>query len=181
VVINSVYGCVFRMCLSGGFWRSVIFSRSVVVQSGFGMCVNWWSHVSSNGLIVVMSAYNIHWGGWCWFSCMYLVRYGYSIDAAIWFGCVVFRHAAKYFARCWYSGCSFIVHGIKYILFLLLCDGGCVLRMFGIGPGLVSMSPPRSIRSFMEWLFRWFGMLVVLDLLVRYFCLLVFLRDLMDL
>ena len=69
-VMNSVYGCVFWMCLSGGFWRSAIFSRSVVVQSGFGMCVSWWSHVSSNGLIVVMSAYSMHWGGWCWFSCM---------------------------------------------------------------------------------------------------------------
>ena len=85
---------------------------------------------------------------------MYLARCGCSIDVAIWFGCVVFRHATKCFAKCWYYGCSFIVQGIKYILFLLLCDGGCVSSMFGIGPGLVSMSPQRSIRSFMEWLFR---------------------------
>ena len=61
--INSVYGCGFRICLSGGFWRSAIFSRSVVVQSGLGMCVSWWLHVSSDGLIVVMSAYNMRWGG----------------------------------------------------------------------------------------------------------------------
>ena len=108
---------------------------------------------------------------------MYLVRYGYSTNVAIWFGCVVFRHAANCFARCWYSGSSFIVQGIKYILFLLLCDGGCVLSMFGIGPGLVSMSPPRSIKSFMEWLCKMFDMLVELVLmlfLVRCFCLLIF-------
>ena len=85
---------------------------------------------------------------------MYRERCGCSIDVAMWFGCVVFRYAANCFAKCWYSGCSFIVQGIKYVLFLLLCDGGCVLSMFGIGPGLVSMSPQRSSRSFGEWLFR---------------------------
>ena len=52
VVMNFVYGCVFWMCLSGGFWKNAIFSRSVVVQSGFGMYVSWWSHGSSNGLIL---------------------------------------------------------------------------------------------------------------------------------
>ena len=39
------------------------------------------------------------------------------------------------------------MHGIKYILFLFLCEGGCVLRTFGIGPGLVSISPQRRSRS----------------------------------
>lgn len=63
VFLNSVYGCVFMMCLSGGFWRSAILLRSVVVQSGSGVCVSWWLHVSSNGFIVVMSAYNIRGGG----------------------------------------------------------------------------------------------------------------------
>ena len=33
------------------------------------------------------------------------------------------------FANCWYSGCSLIVHGIKYILFLFLCGAGCVCSM----------------------------------------------------
>ena len=79
---------------------------------------------------------------------MYFERCGYSIDAAVWFGCVVFKHAANCFANCSYSGCSFIVQGIKYVLFLFLCGGGCVLSMFGIGPGLVSMSPQRSSRFF---------------------------------
>ena len=109
---------------------------------------------------------------------MYFERCGCSIDVAMWFGCVVFKHAANCFANCWYSGCSFIVQGMKYVLSLLLCDGGCVLSMFGIGPGLVSMSPQRSSRSFEVWLFRWFDMLVMLFLLVRCFCLLFFLRDL---
>ena len=85
---------------------------------------------------------------------MYLERCGYSIDVAVWFGCVVFRHAENCFAKCWYSGCSFIVQGIKYVLFLFLWDGGCVLSMFGIGPRLVSISPQRSNKSFKEWLFR---------------------------
>ena len=38
--INSVYGCGVEICLSGGFWRSAIFSRSFVVQFGLGMCVS---------------------------------------------------------------------------------------------------------------------------------------------
>ena len=30
---------------------------------------------------------------------------------------------------------------MKYVLYLLLCEGGCASNMLGIGPGLVSMSP----------------------------------------
>ena len=44
-------------------------------------------------------------------------------------------------AICWYSGCSFIVFGIKYALALFLCAAGCVCKILGIGPGLGSMSP----------------------------------------
>lgn len=33
---------------------------------------------------------------------------------------------------------------MKYILLHLLCAGGCVLSIFGIGPGLASMSLQRS-------------------------------------
>ena len=44
-------------------------------------------------------------------------------------------------AKCWYSGCSFIVHSMKYLLHRFLCVDGCVCRMLGMGPGLVSMSP----------------------------------------
>ena len=47
----------------------------------------------------------------------------------------------------WYSGCSFIVFGMKYMLALFLCVGGCVCRMLGIGPGLGSMSPLFSSSS----------------------------------
>lgn len=78
------------------------------------------------------------------------------------------------FAKCLpYSGCSLIVLGIKYILLLFLCDGGCVLSMSGIGPGFVSMSPHSSSRSFEIWLFRYFDMLVMLFLLLGCFCLLI--------
>jgi hypothetical protein len=37
VCVNCVYGCGVVMCLSGGFCSSVIFSSSVVVQSGDGV------------------------------------------------------------------------------------------------------------------------------------------------
>ena len=55
------------MCLSGGFCSEDILSRSVVVQSGSGICASKWSQVSMTGLIVTISAYNIRGGGWCWF------------------------------------------------------------------------------------------------------------------
>ena len=56
-------------------------------------------------------------------------------------GCVVFNMGLNVFAMCWYSGCSFIVFGIKYTLALFLCVVGCACRMLGIGPRLSSMSP----------------------------------------
>src|SRR5450631_69204 len=61
------------------------------------------------------------------------------------FGCVRFMIGDNCFARCWYSGCNLIVHSIKYLLHLFLCVVGCVCRMLGMGPGLVSMSPLCSI------------------------------------
>ena len=51
---------------------------------------------------------------------------------------------ANVFAMYWYSGCSFIVFGMKYMLALFLCVAGCVCRILGIGPGLGSMSPHLS-------------------------------------
>ena len=33
------------------------------------------------------------------------------------------------------------MHSIKYVLYLHLCGGGCASSMFGMGPGLVSISP----------------------------------------
>ena len=54
---------------------------------------------------------------------------------------VIFSIGENVFARCWYYSCSFIVHSIKYILYLRLCGGGCASSMFGMDPGLVSISP----------------------------------------
>jgi hypothetical protein len=62
-----VYGCVVVMCLSGGFWSEVIRSKTIVVQYGYGVCISIWLHDSSTGLIVVISAYNMRAGIWCWF------------------------------------------------------------------------------------------------------------------
>jgi hypothetical protein len=61
--VNSMYGCLVKMCLSGGFCSKVIFSSKRVVQSGFGVCVRSWLHVSLSGLIVTISAYRILGGG----------------------------------------------------------------------------------------------------------------------
>ena len=58
-----------------------------------------------------------------------------------------FSIGANVLARCWYSGCSFIVLGMKYMLALLLCVVGCECRILGIGPGLDSMSPHFSNSS----------------------------------
>ena len=60
-----VYGCGVVMCLSGGFGSEAIFSKTIVVQSGFGVLVSIWLHVSNTGLIVIISAYSIRGGGWC--------------------------------------------------------------------------------------------------------------------
>ena len=65
--VNNVYGCVLRMCLSGGFCNVDICSSSIVVQSGIGVYDSRMLHVARIGLMVVMSAYNILGGGWCWF------------------------------------------------------------------------------------------------------------------
>ena len=139
--MNFVYGCVFWMCLSGGFCSKAILSRSVVVQSGFVICISRWLHVFRLGLIVVISAYSIRGGGCCWFWYMYFERCGYLVVASWCFGCVKFMLGENSFAKCWYYGCNLIVLGMKYILDLNLCGGGCVWSRFGMGPGFASMSP----------------------------------------
>ena len=58
----------------------------------------------------------------------------------MWLGWSIFSTGENVFARCWYFGCSFIVHSIKYVLYLRLCGDGCVSSMFGMGPLLVSIS-----------------------------------------
>ena len=66
VCMNCIYGCMIVMCLSGGFGSDAILSNTFVVQSGTGGCISMWLHVFISGLIVVISAYNIRGGGWCW-------------------------------------------------------------------------------------------------------------------
>jgi hypothetical protein len=53
------------MCLLGGFWSEAMRSNTIVVQSGTGVYISIWLHVSIIGLIVVISAYNMREGGWC--------------------------------------------------------------------------------------------------------------------
>ena len=61
--MNCVYGCIVRICLSGGFCSKAILSRSIVVQFGSGICASMWSHALISGLIVTIRAYNIRGGG----------------------------------------------------------------------------------------------------------------------
>ena len=72
------------------------------------------------------------------------------------------------FAKCWYSGCNLMVHSMKYILHLFLCVDGCVWRILGMGPGLVSMSPLSNIKKCREnvWIMRGFGRALCLCLLL---------------
>ena len=63
-------------------------------------------------------------------------------------GCVRLIIGENCVARCWYSGSSLIVHSMKYILHLVLYDGGCVCSRLGMGPGFVSMSPLRISNVF---------------------------------
>ena len=62
----------------------------------------------------------------------------------------MFRVGENLCAKCWYSSCDFIVHGMKYILLLCLCEDGCLARMFGMGPGLASLSPHRRSNKYSE-------------------------------
>lgn len=51
------------------------------------------------------------------------------------------NNGLKLVARCWYSGWNLIVLGMKYVACRLLLVVGCVCIIFGIGPGLASISP----------------------------------------
>ena len=62
----------------------------------------------------------------------------------MWLGWSFFNTGENVFARCWYFSCSFIANSIRYVLYLRLCGDRCVSSMFGMGPGLVSISPPLS-------------------------------------
>ena len=72
---------------------------------------------------------------------MYWCRCGYVVIVWGCSGCVCFNMEANVFAMYWYSSCSFIVLGIKYMLVFFWCVAGCVRKISGIGPGLGSMSP----------------------------------------
>lgn len=72
---------------------------------------------------------------------MYDERLGNVLEALLWLGWFVFSSGEKICVMCWYSGWNFIVFGMKYVLDLDLCAGGCSFNTLGIGPGFSSMSP----------------------------------------
>ena len=51
----------------------------------------------------------------------------------MWLGWSIFSTGENIFARCWYSDCSFIVHSIKYVLYLRLYGDECVSSIFWHG------------------------------------------------
>lgn len=59
----------------------------------------------------------------------------------MWSWCVFINSGLNVLARCWYSGWNLIVLGRKYVVCRLLWSVGCFCSRFGIGPGLVSLSP----------------------------------------
>jgi hypothetical protein len=99
---------------------------------------------------------------------MYLDRYGWAVIVSWCWGCVRFIMGENCFAKCWYSGCNLMVHSMKYVLHLFLCVDGCVWRILGMGPGLVSMSPLSNIKKCREnvWIVRGFGRALCLCLLL---------------
>ena len=60
-------GCIVKICLSGGFLRVLIFSNSIVVQSGLGILINWWLHEFISRLIVTINENSICDVGYCLF------------------------------------------------------------------------------------------------------------------
>jgi hypothetical protein len=57
---------------------------------------------------------------------------------------MVIKWGSKLRDRCWYLGFNCIVAEVKYVRLLCLWSGGWFLIKWLIGPGLISMSPPRS-------------------------------------
>jgi hypothetical protein len=73
---------------------------------------------------------------------------------------VVVRWGAKLSDMCWYSGFNWILLGVKYVRLLCLWSVGWFLSKWLMGPGLISMSPPKSKNrrvETMEWGFVWDG------------------------
>jgi len=70
------------------------------------------------------------------------------------FGLVEFSIAANVLDRCKYFGCSLIVQGIKYVVFLLLWGAVGVLSISVIGPEFFFYIPA-SYEYLLESSFRW--------------------------
>ena len=118
------------MCLSGGFLSAFSLVNIKVVQSGFEFWMRC-SHVLMFGPMVMISANKMFGVGWCRFWCIYEERLGNILEVLIWLWWFIFSRGENVCVMCWYSGCNFIVDGMKYVLDLCLCAGGCSLSMLG--------------------------------------------------
>ena len=118
--MNFVYGCMVSMCLSGGLVKVFILSKSIVVQSKLGFLISRCSHAIMSGLIFMIGADNILGLGCPLIRSECCARCGKFLVALTWLGWFIFNIGENVLAICWYSSCSFIVQGIKYVLYLLL-------------------------------------------------------------
>ena len=141
VILYELSVWVYSVNMSfGGFLREFNLFKNIEGQYGFKFWTRC-SHVYMYGLSVVTRANSIFGVGNCLFWIIYNERLGNVLEALLWLGWIVFNSGEKVCVMCWYYGWSFIVHGMKYVLDLRLCAGGCSFIMLGIGPGFVSIFP----------------------------------------
>ena len=57
--MNCVNGCGVLICLSSGFCSVIILSNKIEVQSGFEICISWYSYEFMFGLMVVINANSV--------------------------------------------------------------------------------------------------------------------------
>ena len=78
-----MYGCIVVIRLLEGFLKVLIFSSSIVVQSGLEIFISWWLHELISGLIVTINANSICGVGYCVFLFTYLSKCGKFLVAFI--------------------------------------------------------------------------------------------------
>ena len=56
-----------------------------------------------------------------------------------WLRWSIFSIGVNFFAKCWYFGCIFIMHAIKYVYIFIYVEVDVFFCIFGMILGLVSM------------------------------------------
>ena len=123
----------------GWFLRAFSLTGNIKDQFRFKFWMRW-SHVYIFGLMVMISANNIHGVGY-FFLLIYNERLENIMEALLWLRWFVFGNVKKVCAMCWYSRWRFDVHDLKYVWYLHLCVDDCSFGTLGISPRSDSVSP----------------------------------------